>query len=404
MNDHFQDPPSRRQPFGLTANQQRLQQMARAFAVQEIMPVAEKHDRTATYPQAVADQARALGLLNTCVPRSHGGPGYSVLEETIIAEEFSFACSGIWSALVINNLATIPILVGALGDLRERWLRLIVAGMTPAFALTEPGGGSDVAGIRTVARRDGGTYVISGAKRYISNATVADIFVIFAKTDPRGERRGISAFLVPTDSPGVEVCGQFDKAAHRAYDTSELELHEVRVPAENRLGAEGDGFRLAMATFDRNRPTVAGAAVGVAGRALAEASAYASSRHAFGEPIARFQAIGHKLADIATGVEAARLLAWRAAAEFDMGVPNTASASMAKAFATDLAMRAAIDAVQIYGAAGIMRHNPVEKLLRDAKVLQVYEGTNEIQRNIIVRELMRPYATALFAADQPING
>ncbi|HEX2300717.1 MAG TPA: acyl-CoA dehydrogenase family protein, partial [Pseudonocardiaceae bacterium] len=244
------------------------------------------------------------------------------------------------------------------------------------------------------ACREDDTYVISGAKRYISNAMVADVFVVFARTDPQAGHRGLSAFLVPTDSPGVDIVGQFDKAAHRAYDTSELELREVRVPAENRLGSEGDGFRLAMSSFDRNRPAVAGAAVGVATRALTEASTYAASREAFGAPIAQFQAVGHKLADIATGIEAARLLAWRAAAEFDTGLSNTTSASMAKAFATDLAMRAAVDAVQIYGAAGIMRNNPVEKLLRDAKVLQVYEGTNEIQRNIIVRELMRPYATA----------
>lgn len=404
MNESSHDAVSIRQPFGLTPRQQRLQQMARAFAAQEIMPVAEKHDRAGTYPRAVADRARVAGLLNTSVPRSYGGPGRSVLEETIIAEEFSHACSGIWTALIINNLATIPILLGASNELRERWLRHITRGMTPAFALTEPGGGSDVAGIRTVARRDGGTYVISGEKRYISNATVADVFVVFAKTDPHAGHRGISAFLVPTDSPGIDIVCQFDKAAHRAYDTSDIALHEVRVPAENRLGAEGDGFRLAMASFDRNRPAVAGAGVGVAGRALAEASGYAASREVFGTPIARFQAVGHKLADIATGVEAARLLAWRAAAEFDTGMRNTMSASMAKAFATDLAMRAAVDAVQIYGAAGIMRHNPVEKLLRDAKVLQVYEGTNEIQRNIIVRELMRAHATASPTADQSVSG
>lgn len=400
MNQSTHHSSSRRQQFGLTPKQQRLQQMVRAFAVREIMPVVEKHDRTATYPQAVADRARVAGLLNTSVPRSHGGPGYSVLEETIIAEEFSYACSGIWTALIINNLATIPILIGALGNLRERWLHHIMRGMTPAFALTEPGGGSDVARIRTVAHRDGEMYVISGEKRYISNATVADVFVVFAKTAPRAGHQGISAFLVPADSPGLDILSQFDKAAHRAYDTSEITLREVRVPAENRLGAEGDGFRLAMASFDRNRPAVAAAAVGVARRALAEASAYAASREAFGASIARFQAVGHKLADIATGVEAARLLAWRSAAEFDTGVRNTMSASMAKVFATDLAMRAAVDAVQIYGAAGIMRHNPVEKLLRDAKVLQVYEGTNEIQRNIIVRELMRAHVLASPAADQ----
>ncbi|MGH4023834.1 MAG: acyl-CoA dehydrogenase family protein [Pseudonocardiaceae bacterium] len=404
MKTSAHDPRSIEQLFGLTPKQRRLQQVARAFAIQEIMPVAEKHDRTATYPQTVADRARQVGLLNTSVPRSHGGPGCSVLEETIIAEEFSYACSGIWTALIINNLATIPILIGTSGDIRARWLDDILRGVTPAFALTEPSGGSDVAGIRSVAHRDGGSYVISGRKRYISNATVADVFVVFAKTDAHAGHHGISAFLVPADSPGIDILSQFDKAAHRAYDTSDIALHEVRVPAENRLGAEGDGFRLAMASFDRNRPAVAGAAVGVAGRALAEAGAYAASREAFGSPIARFQAIGHKLADIATGVEAARLLAWRAATEFDTGMRNTTSASMAKAFATDLAMRAAIDAVQIYGAAGIMRHNPVEKLLRDAKVLQVYEGTNEIQRNIIVRELMRDHDAASSVADPSMSG
>lgn len=399
MNSYTENLLSRRQQLVLSAEEERLQQAARSFALREIMPVVEQHDRTATYPQAVAARAREAGLLNTNVPRSHGGPGRSAVEETIIAEEFSFACSGIWTALAINNLATIPILIGAFGEVRDRWLRDIVHGMTPAFALTESGGGSDVASIHTVAHRENGTYVISGAKRYISNATVADVFVVFAKTDPRAGHSGISAFLVPADSSGVEILGQFDKAAHRAYDTSEIALHEVRVPAENRLGAEGAGFRLAMASFDRNRPAVAGAGVGMATRALAEAKTYAASREAFGAPIAQFQAVGHKLADLATGIEAARLLAWRAADEFDRGVSNTAIASMAKAFATDLAMRAAVDAVQIYGAAGIMRHNPVEKLLRDAKVLQIYEGTNEIQRNIIVRELVRPQG----ATDQSVG-
>ncbi|MCA1676967.1 MAG: acyl-CoA dehydrogenase family protein, partial [Actinobacteria bacterium] len=221
MKKSARDLQSIAQPFGLTPKQRHLQQMARAFAVQEIMPVAEKHDRTATYPQAVADRARMAGLLNTSVPRSLGGPGCNVFEETIIAEEFSYACSGIWTALIINNLATIPILIGASRNLRERWLSDIVRGLTPAFALTEPSGGSDVAGIHTAAHRDGGNYVISGAKRYISNATVADVFVVFAKTDPHAGHRGISAFLVPADSPGVDILSQFDKAAHRAYDTSD---------------------------------------------------------------------------------------------------------------------------------------------------------------------------------------
>ncbi len=370
-----------------------LRAQAREFAATEIIPVADHHDRTATFPWRIVNRAREVGLLNTIVPAKYGGPGFTAVEETVVAEELGYGCSAIWTgAMGINNLASIPFVLGASKKQKREWFGHMHEGATPALALTEPGGGSDVGAMTTVAQRVKGHYVINGEKRFISNTAVADFLVVFART---GEGNGgVSAFIVPKDSVGLSVVGSYEKMAHRCYDTSQLRFDDVVVSAAQRLGEEGDGFRLALGTFDLNRPIVAAVATGVARRALAEASSYAGARRAFGQPIEQFQAVGHKLADMAIGVEAARHLARNAARRHDAGKSNTIEASMAKAFATDIAFRSSVDAVQIFGAAGTMRHNVVEKLARDAKVLQIYEGTNEIQRNVIVRELGRRRASA----------
>lgn len=373
----------------LNNRQRSLRTLVREFTMEYIMPVAAQHDAEASYPFEVIAAAREAGLLNTVIPRSHGGPGFSCLDEVVAAEEIGYGCVGIWTTLAIPSLAETPIVLGGSAEQHHRLFGEILDGAIPAFALTEPTGGSDVAALRTTAKRRGDYYVISGHKSFISTATVASIFVLFAKTDREAGHRGISVFVVPSDTPGLKVVRSFDKSGHRAYDTSEIVLEDVAVPAANLIGAEGDGFRLAMKAFDRNRPAVAAAATGLAARALDEATRYAVYRSAFGSAIVEFQAVAHKLADIAIGVDAARLLCMQAAKQLDSLGRNVDSAAKAKAFATDLAMRSAVEAVQIFGAAGIMRHNPVEKLMRDAKVLQVYEGTNEIQRNIIVRELVR---------------
>lgn len=374
------------QMFGVTPG---LRTRAREYAKAHVLPVAARHDREATYPHDAIAAAREAGLLNTVIPASLGGTGMSCVDDVVIAEEVGYGCASIWTTLAIRGLTTVPIAVGGTPEQQRILLGSVADGAVPAFALTEPNGGSDVAAITTTARREGGDYVISGMKRYISTTDVATFFVLFAKTDPTAGRRGISAFVVPRDAPGLTVTHRFDKFAHRCYDTSEIALREVIVPETSRIGAEGDGFTLAMAAFDRNRPAVAAAGVGLARRARDEALARATSRTAFNTTVIDHQAVSHKIADIDVGISAGRLLCLAAAKELDEGRRNVATAAKAKVFATDLAMRAATDAVQIFGAAGIMRENPVEKLMRDAKVLQVYEGTNEIQRNIVVRDLVR---------------
>ncbi|MDQ4076859.1 MAG: acyl-CoA dehydrogenase family protein [Chloroflexota bacterium] len=375
--------------FTLTEEQRMLQEMAHDFAVKEIIPVAEHYDRTSEFPWPLVEQAQAVGLMNTNVPMEYGGAGLNVLEEAIVAEELSYGCSGIATALAVNNLAAIPIMLAGSGEQKREWLGKMTDGAMAAYAVTEPGAGSNVVGMRAMARREDDRYVLNGSKTFISNASVADFFVVFAKTDKEAGHRGISAFIVPRDAEGFSVSKHFDKLGQRASDTAEISLDEVAIPAENRLGEEGQGFYIAMGVFDYSRPTVGSGALGVARRAFDEARKYAAEREAFGQPIVEFQAIGHKLADMAMNIDAARLLVWRAAHQIDSGQPNSMWSSMAKAFAADMAMQATVDAVQIFGGYGYMKEYPVEKLMRDVKIYQIYEGTSQIQRNIIVREMYR---------------
>nr|MBA3533794.1 acyl-CoA dehydrogenase family protein [Ardenticatenales bacterium] len=313
----------------------------------------------------------------------------NVLEECIVGEELAYGCSGISTALAINNLAAIPIIVAGSEEQKRHWLGKMCDGAMAAYAVTEPGAGSDVAGMRTTARKEGDHYVLNGSKTFISNAGVADFFVVFAKTDKEAGHKGMSTFVVPRESAGFSVSKHFDKLGQRASDTAEISLDNVTVPAENRLGQEGQGFFIAMRVFDFSRPAVAGGAIGVAKRALDEARKYAAEREAFGQPIKEFQGVGYMLVEMAMNIEAARLLAWRAAVEIDKGTPNSMWSSMAKAFAGDMAMKATVDAVQVFGGYGYMKEYPVEKLMRDVKIYQIYEGTSQIQRNIILRELYR---------------
>ncbi len=323
------------------------------------------------------------------MPTDFGGAGLNVLEESIVAEELAYGCSGISTALGINNLAAIPILLAGSDAQKQEWLGKMAEGAMAAYAVTEPGAGSNVVGMSTSARREGDRYILNGSKTFISNASVADFFVVFAKTDKEVGHRGISAFVVPRDSEGFSVSKHFDKLGQRASDTAEISLDNVAVPVANRLGEEGQGFYVAMGVFDYSRPVVAAGAVGVARRAYDEARRYAGEREAFGQPIASFQGIGYKLADMAMNIDAARLLTWRAANAIDSGQPNSMWSSMAKAFAADMAMQSTVEAVQIFGGYGYMKEYPVEKLMRDVKIYQIYEGTSQIQRNIILREMYR---------------
>lgn len=376
--------------FNLTEEQKMLQQMARDFARKEIAPVAEHYDRTAEFPWEVMHKAKELGFTTLNIPEQYGGVGASVLEECLVGEELAWGCSGISTALTINNLAALPVILGGTETQKKEWLGRLVDGQLAAYCVTEPGAGSNVMGMRTRAARKGDVYILNGSKTFISNANVADFYTVFAVTNPEAGHKGLDVFVVDRHSPGIKVSNHFDKLGQRCADTAEITFEDVEVPAANRLGEkEGLGFYIAMKVFDKSRPPVAAGAVGVAQRALDECLKYARERETFGQAIYHHQAVGHMIADMAMNVEAARMLVWRASAIIDSGVSNTKYASFAKAFAADIAMKTTVDAVQVFGGYGFMKEYPVEKLMRDVKVFQIYEGTSQIQRNIIVRELFK---------------
>ncbi len=376
--------------FTLSEEQEMIREMARNFARKEILPKAEHYDQSDEYPWPIIKKAQKAGLISSNIPAEYGGPGLGVLEECIINEELAWACSGVQTAIMLNNLASWPILLAGNEDQKARYLpRLTEGGELASYALTEPAAGSDVAGIRATAVRRGDEYILNGTKTWITNAPVSSFSVIFAKTDPEARHRGISAFIVDHKWPGVTLSKPIPKMGQHAAWTGEIVLEDVHVPVENRLGEEGDGFLIAMKVFDRSRPPVSAAAVGVARRALEEALRYAQERQAFGKPIIAQQGISFMLADMAMNIEAARLLVYQAAWLVDNGKPNVKEAAFAKAFAADMCMKVTTDAVQVFGGYGYSREYPVEKLMRDAKIYQIYEGTSQIQRVIIARELTK---------------
>jgi acyl-CoA dehydrogenase len=376
--------------FTLSDEQLALRELARDFAANEIRPIAWELDRDSSFPHAIIAKAHSLGLMNIHVPESLGGAGIGYLEGAIIEEELAWGCSGVQTSLGGNNLAITPLLLAGSEQLQRRYLEALVAEpLLVSFCLTEPDAGSDVAALKTRAVRRGEGYVISGSKCFITNGTHAAFFIVFAKTDPQAGHRGLSCFLVPRDA-GVIVDGHEDKMGQRASDTATITFPDVEIPADHLIGAENAGFKLAMMTLDRTRPGVAAMATGIARAAFEFALAYAQERVQFGVPIAEHQAIQFMLADMATDIEAARLLAWKSAVLIDQGQRNTLVSAHAKRFAADAAMRATTDAVQIYGGYGFIKDYPVEKLMRDAKVMQIYEGTSQIQRIVIARELLAP--------------
>jgi acyl-CoA dehydrogenase len=369
-----------------------LRDMARDFARKEVAPKAEHYDRANEFPWEVINKAAAIGLTTLNIPEDYGGGGASVFEECLVGEELAWGCSGISTALTVNNLAAQPIILGGSEEQKRYWLgeRMVNKQELAAYCVTEPAAGSNVVGMQTRAVKRGDVYVLNGSKTFISNATVAGLFTVFAVTDPGAGHKGISCFVVDRNSPGLSTSNHFDKLGQRAADTAEVIFKDVEVPAENMLGPEGHGFIIAMKVFDKSRPSVGAGALGVAQRALDESLRYAQERETFGVPIWQHQAIGQMIAEMATNVEAARSLVYRAARAVDQGDKDkTKLASMAKVFASDIAMKATVDAVQVFGGYGFMREYPVEKLMRDVKVFQIYEGTSQIQRNIIMRELIR---------------
>lgn len=376
--------------FTFTDEQQRLQQLVRKFAQREIAPMAAELDREQRFCQEIVDKYYEIGLLHNAVPEEYGGAGLHNLDGCIIGEELGAACGGVASYLGANILGLTPFLIAGSPELKQELLVKHCSGPNlAAFCLTEAEAGSDVASMRSTATRDGDEFVINGTKQFITNGGVASLYSVFASERPDLRHKGISCFMVPAGTPGVAHGKKEDKMGQRAADTREVIFRDVRVPARYRLGEGLDGFKIAMMTLDDSRPGVGAAAVGIARAALEAAVAYAKERKQFGKPIAQLQAIQFVLADMAMRVDAARLLVWRAAQLHDRGQRNTREAAIAKCFAGDTAMQVTTDAVQVFGGYGYMKDYPIEKLMRDAKLHQIYEGTNQIQRLVIANELLR---------------
>jgi acyl-CoA dehydrogenase len=377
--------------FALSDEQRALRELARDFAEKEIRPKAAEYDEHQTHPADVIAKAHDLGLMNAHVPEDHGGPGLPCFEGMLIGEELYWGCSGIATSISANGLGSGPVIIAGNDEQKRTWLPpLLESPILCSFGLSEPGAGSDVASMKTTAVRVGDEYVLNGSKTFITNAGHAAWTVVFAKTDPSKGHRGMSAFIVPMDTPGVEIEKHLDKMGQRSTDTSAFALTDVVLPAENRLGEEGDGFKIAMQTLDFTRPGTAAGAVGVAQAAYEHAVAYAKERVTFDVPIAMHQGVNFLIADMATEIEASRLLTWQAAWMIDQGQRATLYSSFAKRFSADTAMKVTTDAVQIFGGYGYIKEYPVEKLMRDAKLFQIYEGTSQIQRLVIAKEIFIP--------------
>ncbi|MGI0070815.1 MAG: acyl-CoA dehydrogenase family protein [Thermoplasmata archaeon] len=378
--------------FSLTPEQESLRDLARKFARTEMAPHAAECDRAGRFPEEIYRRAYELGLMNLNVPTEYGGSGLGVADQCLIVEELAHACGGMTTSVIANCLALEPILLAGTPEQKQRFLSPFCAEYHLAsFCLTEPSGGSDAGGLKTHARRDGDQYVLDGEKCFITNAPHASLYTVFATIDPDQKHRGITAFVVPRSAKGVTPGKDEEKMGHRASSTSTVHFEGVEVPVADRLGADGEGFSVAMRTLDQTRTPIGALATGIAQAALDHAAAYALKRQTFGKPIAEHQAIQIKLANMAQAVRAARLLTWHAAWTIDHGAKGTLESSIAKCFASDAALHVADEAIQTFGGYGYMKEYPVEKLLRDAKLTQIYEGANEIQRTVIARELLRAY-------------
>jgi len=380
--------------FSLTPEEESLRDLARKFAKTEMAPHAAECDRIPRFPEEIYRKAWELGLMNLNVPSDYGGSGLALFPQCLIVEELARACGGMTTSIIANCLALEPLLLAGTPEQKERILPPFCGEYKlAAFCLTEAsGGGSDPGALSTRATLEGDAYRLTGEKCFISNAPFASLFTVFATVDPAKRHKGISAFVVPRDAPGVSVGKEEEKMGHRASATSTVSFADVRIPVADRLGAEGDGFGLAMRTLDHTRTPIGALATGIAQAALDYAAEYSLKRQTFGKPIAEHQAIQFKLANMALELRAARLLTWYAAWSLDHGLRSTLDSAIAKCYASDAAMRITDEAIQVFGGYGYMKEYPVEKLLRDAKLTQIYEGSNEIQRMVIARELLKAYS------------
>ncbi|HSO00219.1 MAG TPA: acyl-CoA dehydrogenase family protein [Candidatus Nanopelagicales bacterium] len=375
--------------FSLTEEQQALVDTARRFTKERITPIAAECDRDSRFPMDVFQEAWNIGLVNPTCPPEYGGAGMGELDNTLIVEELAYGCSGITTSLLANTLALTPVKLAGNEDQKKKYLGMLISEpVLASYATSEPDAGSDVAGLKTRFTRHGDDYVLNGQKCWITNASYAQFYVIFATENPELRHKGIAAFIVDRDTPGLRVGKKEDKLGQRASDTAQIFLEDVLVPKENLLAAPGSGFKLAMETFNQTRPDIGAVATGVMRRCLDECVAYAKERKAFGQPIASHQLVQWMLAEMAIRVEATRLLVHKAAWSLDRGAREPVVSSFSKAYGADSAMQTAVDAVQVFGGNGYVKEYPVEKLMRDAKVLQIYEGTSQIQRIVIARQIL----------------
>jgi acyl-CoA dehydrogenase len=376
--------------FNLSEEQTALAETARRFARERIIPVAAAADRDAQFPREVFEDAWRLGLINATVPPEYNGAGLGELENALITEQLAYGCTGIQTSMLANTLAGTPIKLAGNEAQKKKYLGLLTS--EPRFAAyctTEPSGGSDVAALKTQFKKVGSDYVLNGEKCWITNASLASFYVVFATGDITKKHKGIAAFIVDRDTPGLKVGKHEDKLGQRASDTAAVHFEDVKVSGANLLAPEGEGFKLAMETFNQTRPDIGAMAAGLMQRCLDESVNYARERKAFGVPIGEHQLVGAMLADMAIRTEATRLLYQKAAWNLDNGVRMPMASAFAKAFGADAAMQVSIDAVQVFGGNGYVKDYPVEKLMRDAKVLQIYEGTSQIQRVVIARALLK---------------
>lgn len=376
--------------FSLSSEQGEIKDLALKFARNEMIPLAQKFDEEGTFPKDIFKKAWELGLINTCIPVEYGGTGFTSVDSVIISEALAYGCMGMNTSFMANDLALLPIVIGGTDEQKKKFLTPFTTEFKIAsFCLTEPGNGSDAAGIKTTLQDKGDHWLLNGDKMWITNAGYADLFVVYATIDPKLKHKGITALVIDAKTAGIEMGKKEDKMGHRSSDTRGVKFTQVKVPKENILGNAGEGWGIAMKTLDHSRPLVASSAIGGSQRALDLSIQYAKERVQFGVPIAQHQAIQFMIAEMGMKVEAARLLVHKAAWMCDQGVKNTEIASYAKAFASDSCMQITTDAVQIYGGYGYSKEYPVEKLMRDAKLIQIYEGTSQIQRLVMARELLK---------------
>ncbi len=382
--------------FSLSKEQLELQKKAREFAQQHMIPYAKYYDKTGEFPLPIMKRCWESGLMNLGIPKEYGGPGLGILDQCIVVEEMAAGCPGMTTSIYVNNLGAEPILVDGNDEQKEKYLKPLTEDLKfVSFACSEPYMGSDVAGIRTRVQKEGSDYVLNGSKFWITNAPYADYFTVFASLDPSKRHKALCAFIVDADTPGVRTGPPVEKMGHRASTTSSVIFKDAKVPAENLLGSEGMGFSIAMQTFSMTRPAIAAFSTGLARAAMEYARAYVDKREVFTKKLSKFDVIQFKLAEMYMKIEASRALYLKAAWTADKGENATVPASVAKAYATDAAMEVASEALQIHGGYGYIDQYPLEKLFRDAKLYQIYEGTSEIQRLILGRHVLDGYVPAM---------